>query len=51
MATKRMEPELEHPQANCRAREMLTRVGDKWSLHVIHVLGGASTASASECSP
>jgi len=29
--------------ANCRAREMLMRVGDKWSVHVIHVLGDAGT--------
>lgn len=36
-------PELEHTQANCRAREMLMRVGDKWSVHVIHVLGDAGT--------
>ena len=23
----------------CRAREVLDRVGDKWSLHVVHLLG------------
>jgi DNA-binding HxlR family transcriptional regulator len=26
--------------SNCRAREVLDRVGDKWSLYVIHLLGG-----------
>jgi DNA-binding HxlR family transcriptional regulator len=26
---------LEHTPANCRAREVLDRVGDKWSLYVI----------------
>jgi DNA-binding HxlR family transcriptional regulator len=36
-------PELERTDANCRAREMLDRVGDKWSVHVIHVLGSAGT--------
>ncbi len=33
--------ELEHTPANCNAREMLARVGDKWSVYVIHVLGDA----------
>ncbi len=36
-------PELEHTQANCRAREMLVRVGDKWSVNVIYVLGAEGT--------
>ena len=35
--------ELEHTPANCHAREMLARVGDKWSVYVIHVLGDAGT--------
>jgi DNA-binding HxlR family transcriptional regulator len=48
MATRRMEPELEHSQDKCRAREMLTRVGDKWSVHVIHVLGTGGTLRFSE---
>ncbi len=26
----------------CRAREVLDRVGDKWSLYVIHLLGGGT---------
>jgi DNA-binding HxlR family transcriptional regulator len=36
-------PELEHSEANCRAHEMLARVGDKWSVPVIHVLGTEGT--------
>jgi DNA-binding HxlR family transcriptional regulator len=36
-------PELPHTKANCRAQEMLTRVGDKWSVHVIHVLSAEGT--------
>lgn len=35
--------ELERTPANCHAREMLARVGDKWSVYVIHVLGHAGT--------
>jgi DNA-binding HxlR family transcriptional regulator len=35
--------ELEHTEANCRAHEMLARVGDKWSVPVIHVLGVEGT--------
>jgi DNA-binding HxlR family transcriptional regulator len=27
------------PPAGCRAREVLDRVGDKWSLYVVHILG------------
>jgi DNA-binding HxlR family transcriptional regulator len=41
-------PELEHTPANCRAREMLARVGDKWSVYVIHVLGDAGTLRFNE---
>lgn len=33
--------ELERTPANCHAREILARVGDKWSVYVIHVLGDA----------
>jgi DNA-binding HxlR family transcriptional regulator len=33
--------EVEHTPANCHAREILARVGDKWSVYVIHVLGDA----------
>ena len=34
-------PEIEHTPTNCRAREMLVRVADKWSMYVIHVLADA----------
>jgi DNA-binding HxlR family transcriptional regulator len=30
---------MEHTIAGCRAREILDRVGDKWSLQVISLLG------------
>jgi DNA-binding HxlR family transcriptional regulator len=35
--------ELEHTPANCHARDVLARVGDKWSVYVLHVLGDAKT--------
>jgi DNA-binding HxlR family transcriptional regulator len=41
-------PEMEHTPANCRAREMLVRVADKWSMYVIHVLAEAGTLRFSE---
>ena len=41
-------PELEHTPANCHAREMLARVGDKWSVYVIHVLDEAGTLRFNE---
>jgi DNA-binding HxlR family transcriptional regulator len=41
-------PELEHTPANCHAREMLVRVGDKWSVYVINVLGTAGTLRFNE---
>jgi DNA-binding HxlR family transcriptional regulator len=40
--------DLEHTPANCHAREMLARVGDKWSVYVIHVLGDAGTLRFNE---
>src|SRR5262245_6075681 len=40
--------EIEHTPANCHAREMLVRVGDKWSVYIIHVLGDAGTLRFSE---
>jgi DNA-binding HxlR family transcriptional regulator len=33
--------EVVHTPGNCHAREMLIRIGDKWSVYVIHVLGDA----------
>jgi DNA-binding HxlR family transcriptional regulator len=44
----RQPPELEHTPANCHAREILARVGDKWSVYVIHVLGDAGTLRFNE---
>ena len=41
-------PELEHTPANCHAREMLARIGDKWSVYVIHLLGAAGTLRFNE---
>ena len=46
--TNTRSPELEHTPANCHAREMLARVGDKWSVYVIHVLGDAGTLRFNE---
>jgi DNA-binding HxlR family transcriptional regulator len=40
--------ELQHTPANCHARELLARVGDKWSVYVIHVLGDAGTLRFNE---
>jgi len=40
--------EIEHTPANCRAREMIVRVADKWSMYVIHVLADAGTVRFSE---
>lgn len=44
----RQPAELEHTPANCHAREILARVGDKWSVYVIHVLGDAGTLRFNE---
>ena len=40
--------EIEHTPTNCRAREMIVRVADKWSMYVIHVLADAGTVRFSE---
>ena len=49
MAKSRSRPaELEHTDANCHAHEMLSRIGDKWSVSVIHVLGDAGTLRFNE---
>ena len=41
-------PEMERTPANCRAREMLVRVADKWSMYIIHVLAEAGPLRFSE---
>ncbi|HEU4996385.1 MAG TPA: helix-turn-helix domain-containing protein [Gemmatimonadaceae bacterium] len=38
MATHKTPPEIERTPTNCRAREMIVRIADKWSMYVIHVL-------------
>jgi DNA-binding HxlR family transcriptional regulator len=40
--------ELEYTPANCHAKEMLSRIGDKWSVYVIHVLGDSGTLRFNE---
>jgi DNA-binding HxlR family transcriptional regulator len=40
--------ELEYTPANCHAREILARIGDKWSVSVMHVLGDARTVRFNE---
>lgn len=48
-AVARARPEeVEHTEANCVAHEMLARIGDKWSVYVIHVLGDSGTLRFSE---
>jgi DNA-binding HxlR family transcriptional regulator len=37
-----------HEPLGCRAHEVLARVGDKWSVYIIHVLGEAGTLRFSE---
>jgi DNA-binding HxlR family transcriptional regulator len=37
-----------HEPMGCRAHEVLARVGDKWSVYIIHVLGEAGTLRFSE---
>lgn len=49
MANSRTKPaELQHTPENCHAHEMLTRIGDKWSVHVIHMLGHEGTLRFNE---
>jgi DNA-binding HxlR family transcriptional regulator len=40
--------ELEHTPSNCHARDVLARIGDTWSVYVIHVLGAAKTLRFNE---
>ncbi len=41
MATQRL-PEPATPVDACEVRDVLDRVGDKWSVYVIHLLGGGT---------
>jgi DNA-binding HxlR family transcriptional regulator len=40
--------ELEYTPTNCHARDVLARVGDTWSMYVIHILGDARTLRFNE---
>ncbi len=46
--TAKRPAELEYTPTNCHAKEMLARIGDKWSVYVIHVLGDAGTLRFNE---
>ena len=50
MAKSRMKrpAELEFTATNCHARDVLARVGDTWSVYIIHMLGDAKTMRFSE---
>jgi len=37
-----------HGSNHCHARELLDRVGDKWSVYVLHVLSSAGTVRFNE---
>ena len=39
-------PEAAHNPLGCRAHEVLARVGDKWSVYVIHVLGETALSAS-----
>jgi DNA-binding HxlR family transcriptional regulator len=40
--------ELEYTPTNCHARDVLARVGDTWSVYILHVLGDAKTLRFNE---
>ena len=46
--TSKRPAELEYTPANCHARDILARIGDKWSVSVMHVLGDARTLRFNE---
>jgi DNA-binding HxlR family transcriptional regulator len=37
-----MDPQIPDHDAGCRSRQVLERVGDKWSLYVVHLLGAGT---------
>ena len=47
-ASPKRPAELERGPTNCHAREMLVRVGDKWSVYVLHLLGDNDTLRFNE---
>lgn len=46
--TMKRPAELEYTATNCHARDVLARVGDTWSVYVIHMLGDARTLRFNE---
>src|SRR5262245_16425604 len=40
--------ELEFTATNCHARDVLARIGDMWSVYIIHILGDAKTLRFNE---
>ena len=47
-AVRKRPAELEFTPTNCHARDVLARVGDTWSVYVIHMLGDAKTMRFNE---
>ena len=47
-ARRERPPELEYTATNCHARDVLARIGDTWSVYVIHVLGADGTLRFNE---
>ena len=41
-------PEMEFTPTNCHAREVLSRVGDTWSVYIMHALAGDGTVRFNE---
>jgi DNA-binding HxlR family transcriptional regulator len=41
-------PEVTYTPTNCHARDVLARIGDTWSVYVIHILGDAGTLRFTE---
>ena len=48
MKGRKRPAELEYTPTNCHARDVLARVGDTWSMYVIHILGDARTLRFNE---
>ena len=48
MPGRKRPAELEFTPTNCHARDVLARVGDTWSVYVIHILGDARTLRFNE---
>ena len=48
MAKSGLKRPAEADGAKCHARELLSRVGDTWSVYVLHVLAGAGTMRFNE---